>query len=243
MAGNELIHKQKLQLIQLVQLLKQVESCVNSSQKNMFQTIDNHKDRIHMFLRKAVAYISVTQQSSDSSYDRHAFNITLKLLKAIYDHVTEALSSVEGGVDNLISRLTDEMCKPMIEYVKSYKAELTAGTCPQLLVALEDMRGVARDGRVELQQARKMVRVAEEKNAEVLSMLRESEERIKKMRQYLDAFTNDKKDTSGRYAKNKVSPAFSHLKIKTYLFFYTFIICSFRLFGPFHLSQVFHDFI
>ncbi|KAJ0923716.1 hypothetical protein HanPSC8_Chr05g0219301 [Helianthus annuus] len=201
MAGNELIHKQKLQLIQLVQLLKQVESCVNSSQKNMFQTIDNHKDRIHMFLRKAVAYISATQQSS---HDRHAFNITLKLLKAIYDHVTEALSSVEGGVDNLISRLTDEMCKPMIEYVKSYKAELTAGTCPQLLVALEDMRGVARDGRVELQQARKMVRVAEEKNAEVLSMLRESEERIKKMRQYLDAFTNDKKDTTGRYAKNKL---------------------------------------
>ncbi|KAJ0750996.1 hypothetical protein HanLR1_Chr05g0188231 [Helianthus annuus] len=204
MAGNELIHKQKLQLIQLVQLLKQVESCVNSSQKNMFQTIDNHKDRIHMFLRKAVAYISVTQQSSDSSHDRHAFNITLKLLKAIYDHVTEALSSVEGGVDNLISRLTDEMCKPMIEYVKSYKAELTAGTCPQLLVALDDMRGVARDGRVELQQARKMVRVAEEKNAEVLSMLRESEERIKKMRQYLDALTNDKKDTTGRYAKNKI---------------------------------------
>ncbi|KAI7735398.1 hypothetical protein M8C21_006291 [Ambrosia artemisiifolia] len=200
MAGNELINKQKLQLMQLVQLLKRVEICVNSSQKNMFQTIDDHKERIHMFLRKAVTYISVIQQSS---HDCQAFNITLKLLKAIYDHVTEVLSSVEGGVDNLINRLTDEMCKPMIEYVKSYKAEITAGTCPRLLVALEDMRGVARDGRVELQQARKMVRVAEERKAEALSMLRESEERIKKMRQYLDVFTNDKKETTG-YAKRKL---------------------------------------
>ncbi|KAK9080585.1 hypothetical protein SSX86_000343 [Deinandra increscens subsp. villosa] len=201
MAGNELIHKQKLQLIQLVQLLKQVESCVNSSQKNMFQTIDDQKDRIHMFLRKAVTYISVIQQSS---HDGHAFNITLKLLKAIYDHITEVLSSVEGGVDNLISKLTDEMCKPMIEYVKSYKAEMTAGTCPRLLVALEDMRGVARDGRVELEQARKMVRVAEERKAEALSMLRESEERLKKTRQYLDVFTNVKKEANSHYAKNKL---------------------------------------
>ncbi|KAK1407135.1 hypothetical protein QVD17_38746 [Tagetes erecta] len=201
MAGNELIHKQKLQLIQLVQLLKQVESCVNSSQKNMFQTIDDHKDGIRLFLKKAVTYISVIQQSS---HDGHAFNITLKLLKAIYDHITEVLSSVEGGVDNLINKLTDEMCKPMIEYVKSYKAEMIAGTCPRLLVALEDMRGVARNGRVELEQARKMVRVAEERKAEALSMLRESEERVTKMRQYLEVFTNDKRETTGRYAKNKL---------------------------------------
>ncbi|KAI3686332.1 hypothetical protein L1987_80006 [Smallanthus sonchifolius] len=201
MASNELIHKQKLQLMQLVQLLKQVEICVNSSQKNMFQTIDDHKDRIHMFMKKAVTYISVIQQSS---HDGHAFNITLKLLKAVYDHVIEGLSSVEGGVDNFINKLTDEMCKPMIEYVKSCKAEITAGTCPRLLVALEDMRGVARDGRVELEQARKLVRVAEERKAEALSMLRESEEKIKKMRQYLDVFINDKKETNGHYAKNKL---------------------------------------
>ncbi|KAL8243533.1 hypothetical protein R6Q59_035631 [Mikania micrantha] len=201
MAGNELIHKQKLQLIQLVQLLKQVETCVNSSQKNMFQNIDDHKDRIHKFLKKAVIYISVIQQSS---HDDHAFNTTLKLLKAIYDHVTEVLSSVEDGVDDLICKLTDGMCKPMIEYVKSYKTEMTAGTCPRLLVALEDMRGVAREGQVELEYARKMVRIAEERKAEALSMLRESEERIQKMRQYVDVFVNNKKETTGRYAKNKL---------------------------------------
>ncbi|XP_076939702.1 uncharacterized protein LOC143608577 [Bidens hawaiensis] len=203
MAGNEVIHKQKQQLIQLVKLLKQVENCVKSSRKNMFQTIDDHKARIHMFLRKAVTYISVIQQST---HDGQAPVSTFKLLKAFYDLVTEVLSSVEGGVDNLINELNDEMCKPMIEYVKSCKAEMTIGTCPRLLVALEDMKEVAKDGRVELEYARKMVRVAEERKIEALSMLRESEENIKKMRRYLE-LSNDKKATigqSGRYAKNKL---------------------------------------
>ncbi|GKE44439.1 hypothetical protein Tco_1471723 [Tanacetum coccineum] len=44
MAGQELTGKQKMQLIQLLQLLKQVEGSVNSSRNSMLQTIDNHKD-------------------------------------------------------------------------------------------------------------------------------------------------------------------------------------------------------
>ncbi|XP_071696188.1 uncharacterized protein [Rutidosis leptorrhynchoides] len=201
MAGNELIHKQKLQLVQLVQLLKQVESCVNSSQKSMFHTIDKHKDHIHTFVQKAVTYISVVQQPS---HDGHAFNITLKLLKAIYDHVCEVLCSVEAGVDNLVNDLAEQMCKPMIDYVKSFKIEVTAGTCPRLLGALEDMKVVARDGRVELEQARKKVKLAEERKLEALSMMKESEEKIKKMRQYLDHYINDKKESTGPYNRNKL---------------------------------------
>nr|XP_043608106.1 uncharacterized protein LOC122579913 [Erigeron canadensis] len=201
MAGKELILKQKSQLIQLVQLLKQVESCVNSSQKNMFQTIDDHRDHIHTFFKQVVTYVSVIQQSS---HDGQAFNITLKVLKAIYDHVCNVLSSVEGGVDNLINKLTEQMCQPMIEYVKTFKSEMTTGTCPRLLVALEDMRGVARDGRVELEQARKQVKVAEERKLEALSMLKESEERIKKMKQYLNLFINDKKESATHSAENKL---------------------------------------
>ncbi|KAI3673653.1 hypothetical protein L6452_39777 [Arctium lappa] len=81
MAGKELIQKQKLQLIQLIQLLKQVENCVNSSQKTMFQTIDDHRDCIHTFVKKAFTYVCITQQSS---HDGSAFTIILKLLKAIY---------------------------------------------------------------------------------------------------------------------------------------------------------------
>ncbi|XP_076919298.1 uncharacterized protein LOC143580039 [Bidens hawaiensis] len=215
MAGYEVIHKQKQQLIQLVKLLKQVENCVKSSRKNMLQTIDDHKDRIHMFLRKSVTFISVIQQSTN---DSQASVITLKLLKALYDLVTEVLSSVEGGVDNLINELNDEMCKPMTEYVKSCKSEMTTGTCPRLLVALDDMKEVARDGRVELEYARKMVRVAEERKIEALSMLRESEENIKKMRRYLE-LSNDKKETTGqssRYAKNKLlTPAVAPQEVQT----------------------------
>ncbi|PWA73138.1 hypothetical protein CTI12_AA263960 [Artemisia annua] len=192
--SKELIHKKKDQLIQLMQLLKQIEGCVNSSQKSIFQTIDGHKDNIHTYLQKAVTYVSAVQQQS--SHDGHAYNITLKLLKAIYVHVCEILSSVEGGVDSLINKLTEQMCQPMIEYARSFKAEITSGTCPRLLATLEAMKGVTRDGRVELEQARKMVRVAEEKKREALGMLKESEERMKKMRQYMES--------TGHSSKNKL---------------------------------------
>ncbi|GKC01259.1 hypothetical protein Tco_0987395 [Tanacetum coccineum] len=201
MAGQELINKQKMQLMQLMRLLKQVEGSVNSSQNSMNQTIDNHKDSLRAFLQKAVTYVSTIQQSS---HDEHAFNITLKLLKAIYAHVCEILSSVEGGVDNLINRLAEQMCQPMMEYVKSFKAEMTTGTCPRLLGKLENMKKVTRDGRVELEQARKKVRLAEERKLEALSRLKESEENLKKMRQYMGLSTNDKNESTGHYSKNKL---------------------------------------
>ncbi|CAH1419935.1 unnamed protein product [Lactuca virosa] len=195
-AGKEIIQKQKLQLMQLLQLLKQVESCVNSSQKSMFQTIDDHKDNINTFIQKAANYVSAIQQSS---HDGRAFTITLKLLKAIYEHVCAVLSSVEGGVDNMVNKLTDQMGKPMIEYVKSFKAEMTTSTCHRLLVALEDMRKVARDRRVELAQARKKVRTAEERTLQALSKLRESEERMKRMRQI-----NERHESSRHYPRHKL---------------------------------------
>ncbi|KVH99052.1 hypothetical protein Ccrd_022744 [Cynara cardunculus var. scolymus] len=202
MAGKELIQKQKLQLIQLMQLLKQVENCVNSSQKSMFQTIDDHRDYIHTIFQKAVTYnISIFQQSS---HDGSALTITIKLLKAIYDRVSAVLNSVEGGVDNLVNKLTEQMCMPMTEYVKSFKAEMTIGMCPRLLVALEDMREAAKDGRLELEQTRKKVRVAEERKIEALNMLKESEDRIKNMKQHLGFFTDDKKESAGHYTRNKL---------------------------------------
>ena len=210
MAGQELIDKQKMQLMQLMRLLKQVEGSVNSSQNSMFQTIDNHKDSLRTFLQKAVTYVSAIQQSS---HDEHAFNITLKLLKAIYDHVCEILSSVEGGVDNLINRLAEQMCQPMMEYVKSVKAEMTTGTCPRLVGTLENIRKVTRDGRLELEQARKKVRLSEERKLEALSKLKESEERLKKMRQYMGLSINDKKESTDHHSKNKVSPRLDTRKL------------------------------
>ncbi|KAL4575594.1 hypothetical protein LXL04_022442 [Taraxacum kok-saghyz] len=194
-AGKEIIQKQRLQLIQLLQVLKQVEICVNSSQKNMFQTIDDQKENIQTFVQKAATYVSRIQQSS---HDGSAFTITLKLLKAIYEHICAVLSSVEGGVDNLVNKLTEQMAKPMMEYARSFKAEMTTGTCHHLLAALEDMKEVERDRRVELSQARKKVRVAEEMTLQVLSKLRESEERIKKMKQIIE-----RQESSRLYHKHK----------------------------------------
>nr|GEY66615.1 hypothetical protein [Tanacetum cinerariifolium] len=193
MVSKELIDKKKDQLIQLMHLLKQIEGCVNSSQKSICQTIDGHKENIHSYLQKAATYVTAVQESS---HDSHAYNITLKLLKAIYIHVCEILSSVEGGVDSLISKLTEQTCRPMIECARSFKAEITSGTCSRLLATLEAMKGVTRDGRVELEQARKIVKAAEEKKREALGMLKESEERMKKMRRYMEY--------TGHQSKNKL---------------------------------------
>ena len=109
-------------------------------------------------------------------------------------------------MDNLINRLAEQMCQPMMEYVKSVKAEMTTGTCPRLVGTLENIRKVTRDGRVELEQARKKVRLAEERKLEALSKLKESEERLKKMRQYMGLSINDKKESTDHHSKNKVSP-------------------------------------
>ncbi|GKC76327.1 hypothetical protein Tco_1127101, partial [Tanacetum coccineum] len=67
---------------------------------------------------------------------------------------------VEGGMDNLINRLAEQMCQSMMAYVKSFKAEMTTGTCPRILGTLEGMRKATRDERVELEQARKKIRLA-----------------------------------------------------------------------------------
>ncbi|KAI3504518.1 hypothetical protein L1887_26048 [Cichorium endivia] len=192
MAGKEMIQTQKSQLVELLQILKQVESCVNSSQKSMFQTIYDHKDSIETFIQKAASYVSVIQESS---HDDRACTITLKLLKAIHEHVCAVLSSVGGSVENLVKKLSEQMGRPMMKYVKSFKAEMTEGTCHRLLIALEDMREVARDRRVELAQAREKVRAAEERTLQALRKLRESEERMKKM--------NERQESTRHYQGHK----------------------------------------
>ncbi|KAI3688628.1 hypothetical protein L2E82_46336 [Cichorium intybus] len=195
MAGKEMIQTQKSQLVELLQILKQVESCVNSSQKSMFQTIYDHKDSIETFIQKAASYVSVIQESS---HDDRACTITLKLLKAIHEHVCAVLSSVGGGVENLVKILSEQMGRPMMEYVKSFKTEMTEGTCHRLLIALEDMREVARDRRVELAQAREKVRAAEERTLQALRKLRESEERMKKI--------NERQESTRHYPGHKLLP-------------------------------------
>lgn len=81
--------------------------------------------------------------------------------------------------------LAQLMCDPMVEYVKGLRDDMNNGISVRLLAMVKEMERVIRDGRLELEEARNKVRVAEERKFEALSRLTESEERVKKMKEYL----------------------------------------------------------
>ena len=65
--------------------------------------------------------------------------------------------------------------------MRGLKAEMTTGTYPRLVAIVEEMGGAMRDGKLQLEEARKKVRVAEERNVEALCRLKKLEERIRRM--------------------------------------------------------------
>lgn len=186
LAGKELIQKQKLQLMQLICLLKQIETQVNSSHNNIFQTIFYHRDSTRRFFQKIMAVlVDIHQSGTGTNHDPVV--ITMKFLRASLERVNLAFDSVEGGVEDLIYNLGEQICAPMMEYVKNLKAEMTAGPFLHLLASVEKMGGELRNRKLELEQERRKVRQAEEKKLEALSMLKKSEESIKKMKDYLNS--------------------------------------------------------
>ncbi|KAI8544109.1 hypothetical protein RHMOL_Rhmol08G0269800 [Rhododendron molle] len=192
MASEELLQKQRLQLTQLVHLLRKIESQVNSSQDDILQNLADHQASIHKFIQRGIAYITAVHQTGQSN---GTFLAALKLFKATCDHMDAALGSVERGVEDMMYQLAEQMCNPMAEYVKGLKAEMASGTCPRLLAIVEDMGGAMRNGKMELEEARKKVQVAEERNLEALCRLKESEERTRRMKDYLGYFLEDKNGT------------------------------------------------
>ncbi|MFQ6619290.1 hypothetical protein Gotur_000629 [Gossypium turneri] len=80
--------------------------------------------------------------------------------------------------------LAERMCNPMVEYVKGLRADLKIGTCARLLDTVDEMERCMRNGRIELEEARKKVRVAEEGRIKALCKLKETEEKVRKMKQY-----------------------------------------------------------
>ncbi|KAK9278039.1 hypothetical protein L1049_027596 [Liquidambar formosana] len=62
MAGKELREKQQLQLTQLVHLLRQIETQVNSSQNDILQTLAHHRLYLQKFFQGAISYISTTHR-------------------------------------------------------------------------------------------------------------------------------------------------------------------------------------
>ncbi|XP_027169701.1 uncharacterized protein LOC113769454 [Coffea eugenioides] len=179
-ACKELIHKQKLQLMQLVQLLKQIEAQVNSSQDDIFQTLADQRASIQKLFQQAVAYVYATHQSCQSNGT--SINM-VKLLKITYDHVDSALGSVEIGVENLMTKLGDKMCNPMVQYVNELKTDVVTGTCPNLLAMVEEIGGEMRLRSLQLEEARKKVRAVEKSRIDALNKLRETEGRMEMLKE------------------------------------------------------------
>ncbi|KAJ8539251.1 hypothetical protein K7X08_013503 [Anisodus acutangulus] len=189
--GKELIQKQEMQLRQLIHLLRQVESQVNTSQTNIFQTLSYHQNSIHSVFKKAVAYVSAIHQRGENN---GTSLITIQLLKHIFRLVITTLSSVECGVDNLVDELATRMCRPMVDYVKGLKLEVTSGRCHRLLSIVEEMGGAMRTGRAELEEARKKARIAEHNRRDALYKLKESEELARKYQGFLLKAKNGSKE-------------------------------------------------
>ncbi|XP_062169851.1 uncharacterized protein LOC133875666 isoform X1 [Alnus glutinosa] len=181
-AGKQLLQKQQTQLVQLVRILKQIESQVNSRQNDILHTLSHHHVSLHKFFQNAIVYLSTLHYSQ---HHETTFGITLKLLRATFNNVGTVLGSVESSVEDLMQDLAQLMCDPMVEYVKGLRDDLNNGISVRLLAMVKEMERVIRDGRLELEEARNKVRVAEERKFEALSRLTESEERVKKMKEYL----------------------------------------------------------
>ncbi|KAF6140646.1 hypothetical protein GIB67_013939 [Kingdonia uniflora] len=158
-ACKELIEKQHLQLQQLVYLLRKIEA------------------------NKAIFFLTSVHQKSQTEETAHI--VTLKLFRTTFEHVGSALCSVEGGVEDLMHELAENMCPPMVEYVNGLKTKLAAGTMIRLTSAVEKMERVVKNSRLELEEARKKVRMEEKRKSEALIKLKEVEEKGKAMKDFV----------------------------------------------------------
>ncbi|GAV60207.1 LOW QUALITY PROTEIN: hypothetical protein CFOL_v3_03738, partial [Cephalotus follicularis] len=174
-AGKEHMKNQQTQLMQLVHLLRQIETKVNSRQDDILGTLTNHRANLHNFFKKASYYTCNLH-----SQDHDTLLITLKLLQAIYDNVG-AILGVEGGVQGLVQDLAAQMCDPMVEYVNGLKDDIKNGSCARLLALVEEMERTMLNGRLELAEVRKILRVAEEGRIEALCKLEE----VRRQKEYL----------------------------------------------------------
>lgn len=199
LVGKELVRKQRHQTLQLVHLLKQIETQVNSSHNNICQTISDHRTSMQRIFQKIMAVL-VTIHPSGAEPDHYTLVTTAKLLQSTFERVNLAFDSIEGGVEDLFCNLGQKMCAPMMGYAKNLKAEMTAGSFPRLLAIMEKLGGELRNKQLELDQERRKVREAEDRKVEALNMLKKSEENIQKMKDYLSSTVATIKDCREYFA-------------------------------------------
>ncbi|XP_065874244.1 uncharacterized protein [Euphorbia lathyris] len=178
--GKELIEKQHKNIAQLVHLLRQIENHVNGEQEVILQNLGKHRLNLQKYFQKALSCIfSLHGQNKDTSF------ITQKLLQDIFNNVNAVLDSLESGVDNLFQGLAKKMCSPMVEYVKGLTDDLKNGNSRQLLAMVKEMERMMRKGKLEFEDARKQVRVAEEGKMEAICKLKTIEGSLKRKKQQL----------------------------------------------------------
>lgn len=175
-----MVEKQHKNLAQLVHLLREIEKHVNCQKDDILENLEKHRLYLYKYFHKAISCIfSLNGQNKDTSF------ITQKLLQDIFKNVNAVLGSLESGVNDLIEGLAEKMCKPMVEYVKGLTDDMKKGTSRQFLVMLKEMEQVMRIVQLELEDARKKVRVAEEGKIEAVGKLKAIEGRVKKMKPQL----------------------------------------------------------
>nr|XP_004301754.2 PREDICTED: uncharacterized protein LOC101307124 [Fragaria vesca subsp. vesca] len=198
-AGEMVIEKQKDQLIQLVRILKQIESQVNNGQSRMVQTLANRRHSLRRFFQRAVAYLSTV--------DRVDQVAVVNLLREIFNEVSAVLESVEADVEGLVEDLAEKMCEPMVKYVEGVKADLRNGACLGLVGLVKEMARAAGDSKAELEAARSKATAAEESRAEAMRRLRESEEYVRRLKECFKLLPEASK------ASTKVTKGFASHKI------------------------------
>ncbi|WCJ36357.1 hypothetical protein M5689_017561 [Euphorbia peplus] len=202
LAGKELLEKQHRNASQLVHLLRQIENHVNCEQDVIVGNLEKHRKSLHEYFQKAIYCICYLQsQNKDTSL------ISQKLLQDIFKHVDAALGSLESGVDNLIQGLAEKVCNPMVEYTKDLTDDLKNGTVRRLLAIVKEMEQMMRKGKLELEDAKNKVRVAEEGKIEAICKLKTIEGSFKRKKEQFSLPEPPKRrvDSSGPATPHKVS--------------------------------------
>lgn len=175
-AGQEILHKHKGQLRQLLHMLKHIETQVNSHREDIVEMIDNRRTFFQEFIQKSLYYLSSTH-----SQKRDTFPVTVKLLRIIFNNINEVLGTVDTGVNDLMQALAKNMCNPMTTYVGNLAAEIKLGPCVKLMSVVNEMEKANSDTRKELQDAKEKIRLAEMTKIDALSKLRKAEDQVQRM--------------------------------------------------------------
>lgn len=176
----------------------------------MLRHLSRHQISLQKLIQEAIDDLSNLHcQNHDT------FFISVKILKALFEHMSFVFGSVETGVDVLMQNLVEHMCNPMVEYVKGLKADIKLGTCARLLSIVAEMDRAMRNGRLELEEAKKRIRVAEAGKIEALCKLKEVEERIWRMTERLQLLPGAKTGQNEVRVRHKVHPILNLLHFLT----------------------------